>query len=245
MRNSTIEDVERVKKGEFVPNVMFTTHSGVLIHMKECLIEEIFNLWEGQKIFETACGKLYLCHTSNLLPIKKHSFYSGRPKKIKHVKGSRKYVKVAYNLEKAIEVCKKQGYVTLVCGGEKLKRFADVIDEVWRSEDGSFGCPFNTGRNSYESMYEYMYIPIETSKEHQSATRDTGPKSDAQFVEDAKLGEVMRKAGWKINDGKVPDVGVNLVMHKSGSTLWYSLMGSQCTRLDKPFGDNIIAYRVE
>ena len=241
MRNSTIEDVERVKKGEFVPNVMFTTHSGVIIHMKECLIEEIFNLWEGQKIFETACGKLYLCHTSNLLPIKKHSFYSGSPKKIKHVKGSRKYVKVAYNLEKAIEVCKKQGYITLVYGAAKLKRFADVVDRVWRDEGGSCGCSFHTSCD----VYGYMYIPVETSKEHQSATRDTGPKSDAQFVEDAKLGEVMRKAGWKINDGKVPDVGVNLVMHMSGSTLWYSLMGSQRTRLDKPFGDNIIAYRVK
>ena len=241
MRNSTIEDVERVKKGEFVPNVMFTTHSGVIIHMKECLIEEIFNLWEGQKIFETACGKLYLCHTSNLLPIKKHSFYSGSPKKIKHVKGSRKYVKVAYNLEKAIDICKKQGYITLVYGAAKLKRFADVVDRVWRREDGSCGCSFHTSCD----VYGYMYIPVETSKEHQSATRDTGPKSDAQFVEDAKLGEVMRKAGWKINDGKVPDVGVNLVMHMSGSTLWYSSMGSQCTRLDKPFGDNIIAYRVK
>lgn len=241
MRSANQFDVERVKKGEFVPNVMFTTHSGVLIHMKECFIEEIFNLWEGQKIFETADGKLYLCHTSNLLPIKKHSFYSGSHKKIKHAKGSRKYVKVAYKLEKAIDICKKQGYITLVYGGEKLKRFADVVDGVWRDEDGSCGCSFHASCDAYE----YMYVPVEISPQHQATISTTLSKSINQFAEDAKLGEVMRKAGWKINDGKVPDVGVNLVMHMTGSTLWYSFMGSKCSRLDEPFGDNIIAYRIK
>ena len=244
MKNATIEDVERVQDGEFVPNVMFTTYSGVLVHMKDCLVEEMFNLREGQKIFETDSGKLYICHPNNLLPIKKHSFSSNAPKKIKRkpVEGSRKYVKVAYNLEKAIDVCKNQGYITLVYGRTKLKRFADVIDGVWRHEDGSWGCPFHTSCNAYE----YMYVPVEISPKHQATISTSLSKSINQFVEDAKLGEVMRKAGWKINDGEMPYDGDDRtsVMFRNGGISRVSIKDKYRYWGLGSIG-SIVAYRVK
>lgn len=203
MRNSTFEDVERVKKGEFVPNVMFTTNGGTKIHMKECVLESVFNLHEGQKIFETADGKLYIIHLSNLLPIKKHSFSSNDPKKVKRkpVKGSRKYVKVACSNLSASDLAKKQGFVTFFYPGTgKYNLKLSPCGHYWCKMDGSLWGSISIA----DEVFAEMYAPVEISPQHQASISTDLSKSVNQFAEDAKLGEVMRKAGWKINDGQIP-----------------------------------------
>lgn len=248
MRNSSFEDVERVKNGEFVPNVMFGIRAtDLLVHMKPLFSDgngNGFYLGCGKAVYETDFGDILIVHSDNLRPIKKHAFSSNASKKIKrkHVKGSRKYVKVPYNLGRAIDVCKKQGYITLVYGGVKLKRFADVIDGVWRYEDGSWERPFHTSSN----VYEYMYVPVEISPKHQASISTDLSKSVNQFAEDAKLGEVMRKAGWRINDGQIPchnSQHVKVILRNG------VVPRAACIAEDWPWnytetGSDIIAYKI-
>lgn len=209
MRNSTPADVEHVRNGEFVPNVMFQTCVGLLVHMKPLFCEDMglngLNLYENQRIFETAEGELIVVPVNGLLPIKKHAFTDtatkAKPKR-EHVKGKRKYEKVEYDPEWAVEVARKNGgWITLVSGGEKVKRYYATGSDWWFDENGRW-----TGAtiDNCAGAYSHMYVPVEISTERQATISTAVSKSINQFAEDAKLGEVMRKAGWKINDGKMP-----------------------------------------
>ena len=246
MRNATIEDVERVQAGEYVPDVMFESLWNSKMHMKQSnfLLQERLNC--GQIIMETPLGELRLVHTNNLFPIKKHAFNNtatkAKPKR-EHVKGKRKYEKVVYDAKRAVEVARKNGgWITLVCSGEKVKRYYATGSDWWCDENGN--CAAHIWNQS--CAYTHMYVPVEICPRHQATISTALSKSINQFAEDAKLGEVMRKAGWKINEGKMPCDSDELVrvMLADGSVTSQAYLASGFMWCEFPFSASIIAYRI-
>ena len=246
MRNATIEDVKRVQAGEFVPDVMFGVLGGDKMHMKQSsfLLQEGFDC--RQIVMETDTGELRLVHKNNLFPIKKHAFTNtatkAKPKR-EHVKGKRKYEKVEYDPERAEEVARKNGgWITLVYDREKVKRYYAAGSYWWRDENGS-----DTEEiENWAGVYTHMYVPVEICPRHQATISTALSKSINQFAEDAKLGEVMRKAGWKINEGKMPCDSDELVrvMLADGSVTSQAYLASGFMWCELPFSASIIAYRI-
>ena len=201
MRNATIEDVKRVQAGEYVPDVMFYMLGKDKVHMKQSsfLLQERLDC--GQIIMETDRGELRIIHKSNLFPIKKHAFTNtatkAKPKR-EHVKGKRKYEKVAYDPERAVEVARKNGgWITLVYDREKVKRYYAAGSDWWFDDNGYY----TEAIENLAGVYTHMYVPVKEEKIYCSQDEFFKAVKNCLFSEEQgkkMLADALYSLGWRV-----------------------------------------------